>query len=43
MPEHQQRVNRMRNRMFDIFEENGAMDVKFRRPSAGQQDERKRY
>ena len=43
MPEHQQRVNRMRNRMFDIFEENGATDVKFRRPSAGQQDERKRY
>jgi arylsulfatase A-like enzyme len=43
MPEHRERVTRMRNRMFDIFEENGATDVKFRRPSAGQQNERKRY
>lgn len=36
------RVNRMRNRMFDIFEENSATDVKFHRPPAGLQDERKR-
>ncbi len=43
MPEHRERITRMRNQMFDIFEENGATDVKFRRPSAGQQDERKRY
>ena len=43
MPEHRERVQRMETRMFDIFEENGATDVRFRRPSAGQQNERKRY
>lgn len=42
-PEHQERVNQMRSEMFDIFEENGATDVRFRRPSDNQQDERKRY
>lgn len=40
-PEHQERVNRMRNKMFDIFEANEATDVRFRRPTGNQQDERK--
>lgn len=43
MPEHQERVHSMRNEMFDIFEANGATDVRFRRPSDFSADERKRY
>lgn len=39
-PEHQERVQEMRNEMFDIFEASGATDVKFRRPSDFQADER---
>ena len=42
-PEHQERVTAMRNEMFDIFEANGATDVKFRRPSAFQAGERKNH
>lgn len=40
-PEHQERIQQMRTRMFDIFEENGATDVKFRRPSFFRADEKK--
>lgn len=40
-PEHRERVTHMRNEMFDIFEANGATDVRFRRPTGNQQDERK--
>lgn len=40
-PEHQERIQEMRNTMFDIFEENGATDVRFRRPSMFQADEKK--
>lgn len=43
VPEHQDRVRDMRNKMFDIFEANGATDVRFRRPSDFQADERKVY
>lgn len=31
-PAHQQRIQQMKEEMFDIFEANGATDVKFRRP-----------
>lgn len=41
VPEHRDRVQEMRNKMFDIFETNGATDVRFRRPSDNQQDEKK--
>ncbi|MDX1639644.1 MAG: DUF4976 domain-containing protein, partial [Balneolaceae bacterium] len=40
MPAHQDRVRRMREQMFDIFEANGATDVRFRRPPAFQANER---
>lgn len=40
VPEHQERVREMHNKMFDIFEENGATDVRFRKPSINRQDER---
>lgn len=40
-PEHQQRIREMRKQMFDMFEENGATDVRFRRPSNFQADEKK--
>jgi arylsulfatase A-like enzyme len=43
VPEHQERVNRMRDEMFDIFEANEATDVRFRRPSEFSADERKQY
>jgi len=43
VPEHQERVTRMRNEMFNIFEANGATDVRFRRPSEFSADERKQY
>ncbi len=43
VPEHQDRVREMRDEMFDIFEANGATDVRFRRPSDFQADERKIY
>ncbi|GAA5521558.1 sulfatase [Aliifodinibius salicampi] len=43
VPAHQDRVQEMRNKMFDIFEANGATDVRFRRPSDYQADERKIY
>ncbi|MBS3775910.1 MAG: sulfatase [Bacteroidales bacterium] len=39
-PEHQERVRKMHNEMFDFFEKNGATDVRFRRPSLNRQDER---
>jgi N-acetylglucosamine-6-sulfatase len=41
VPEYQERVRAMRDQMFDIFEANGATDVRFRRPSDFQADERK--
>lgn len=41
LPEHQQRIQEMRNEMFDIFEKNGATEVRFRRPSNFQADEKK--
>lgn len=40
-PEHQDRIRQMRTEMFDIFEENGAMDVSFRRPPYFQAGEKK--
>lgn len=40
-PQHQERIQAMREEMFDIFEENGATDVKFRRPSPFQAGEKK--
>ncbi|MDX1619212.1 MAG: sulfatase-like hydrolase/transferase, partial [Balneolaceae bacterium] len=40
VPSQQDRVRAMRNRMFDIFEANGATDVRFRRPPTYQADER---
>ena len=40
-PEHRERVVAMQNEMFDIFESNGATDVKFRRPPGFQAGERK--
>ncbi|MDZ7720823.1 MAG: sulfatase [Balneolaceae bacterium] len=39
-PEHQEKIQAMREQMFNIFEENGANDVKFRRPSPFQADEK---
>jgi len=39
-PEHQDRVQSMREELFDVLEANGATDVRFRRPSGGQADER---
>lgn len=41
VPAQQERVQRMRNEMFEIFEASGATDVKFRRPGGFQADERK--
>lgn len=41
LPEHQERVQRMRETMFDTFEANGATDVRFRRPSPFRAGERK--
>lgn len=41
LPSQQARVDSMRERMFDIFEENGAMDVRFRRPPFFQAGEKK--
>ena len=41
VPSQQARVDSMRNAMFDIFEANGATDVKFRRPPSWQAGERK--
>lgn len=41
VPSQQARVDSMRNAMFDIFETNGATDVRFRRPTDFQADERK--
>ncbi|MEX0601235.1 MAG: sulfatase/phosphatase domain-containing protein, partial [Rhodothermales bacterium] len=40
VPEHQDRIQAMRDEMFDLFEETGATDVKFRRPSNFRADER---
>jgi len=40
VPAHQNRVDSMRNAMFDIFEANGATNVRFRRPPEFQADER---
>lgn len=39
-PEHQERIQQMKTEMFDIFEENGATDVKFRRPGPFSADEK---
>lgn len=41
VPAQQERVRQMREEMFDIFEANGATDVRFRRPSDYQAGERK--
>lgn len=41
MPQYRERVNSMRNKMFDIFEAHDATHVRFRRPTGNQQDERK--
>ncbi|MFW5973504.1 MAG: sulfatase [Bacteroidota bacterium] len=41
VPEHQARIQEMRDEMFDVFEANGAMDVRFRRPSNFRADEKK--
>ncbi len=41
VPAHRARTDSLRNEMFTIFEENGATDVKFRRPSNFQAGERK--
>lgn len=40
-PEHQEKIQAMREQMFNIFEDNGANDVKFRRPSPFQAGEKK--
>lgn len=40
-PGHQKRVQQMEQEMFDIFEENGAADVKFRRPYPFRANEKK--
>jgi arylsulfatase A-like enzyme len=39
-PEHQEKIQAMREEMFNIFENNSANDVKFRRPSPFQADEK---
>jgi N-acetylglucosamine-6-sulfatase len=39
-PEHQERIREMRDDMFDVFEQNEATDVRFRRPSSFQADEK---
>ena len=39
-PEHQERIRKMRDEMFDVFEQNDATDVRFRRPSSFQADEK---
>ena len=41
VPGQQARIDSLRNAMFDIFENNGATDVKFRRPPGWQAGERK--
>lgn len=41
VPSEQARVNAMQREMFDIFEANGAMDVRFRRPPPFQAGEKK--
>lgn len=41
VPEHQERAQRMRAEMFEIFEDNEATDVRFRPPSLFQADEKK--
>ncbi|HVR44742.1 MAG TPA: sulfatase [Thermoanaerobaculia bacterium] len=41
VPEHRERVEAMKTRLFDALEAAGAVDVKFDRPLYGQQDERK--
>lgn len=41
VPEHQSRIQEMRDEMFDIFEASGATDVKFRRPTNFRADEKK--
>lgn len=43
MPAHRERVQAMRDEMFDIFESNDATDVKFRRPPNFQAGERKNH
>ncbi len=40
-PDYQDERNRLRTEMFNLFEENGATDVKFRRPSPFSADEKK--
>lgn len=40
-PEHQGRVQQMKEEMFDIFEETGATDVRFQRPFPFRADEKK--
>lgn len=40
MPVHQERIQTMQEEMFNIFEANGATDVRFRRPSNFRADER---
>ncbi|MEX0927888.1 MAG: sulfatase [Balneolales bacterium] len=40
VPEHQDRVQAMRQEMFDTFEKNGATNVRFQRPSPYQAGER---
>ena len=39
-PEHQEHIQQMKIEMFDFFEENGATDVKFRRPGSFRRDEK---
>ncbi|WP_340104743.1 sulfatase family protein [Rhodohalobacter sp. 8-1] len=41
VPEHQERVQQMRQEMFDTFEKADATDVRFRRPSQFSADEKK--
>lgn len=41
VPEHQERVQQMRQEMFDTFENADATDVRFRRPSQFSADEKK--
>src|SRR5690625_1757596 len=40
IPAQQERVKQMRDEMFEIFEANGATDVRFRRPGGYQADEK---
>ncbi len=40
-PEHQDVVEAMKDRLFDVLEAEDAVDIAFRRPAYGQQDQRK--